>query len=458
MPPSRKQPPAERRHRIVDVPAVPDARLYRPSSFNRPPLAMFRLLHTADWHLGHTLHDFDRSAEHQAFLDWLRRQIAERDIDALLIAGDIFDSANPPASAQAMFYDFLAGLARLPHPPVVLVAGGNHDSAARLDAPAPVLKALNVHVVGAVDGRRLDEDALARLLVPLPDRHGGIAGWCALLPFVRPADLPPVEADAAADPLVEAMRALHQPVWEALARRAAPGQLRLASGHAYLVGGVLSELSERKVLGGNQHALPVDLYPAWLDYVALGHLHRAQAVGGRDTVRYSGSPLPLALDEAGYPHQVMLVEFEPAGTGPRLTPLPVPRHADIVRLGQPQALALEQLDTALAALAGDPALPPSRWPYLSVRVALERPEPQLRKRIEDALDGRPFRLARIDTVHAGSGAALADSVAMTAGLEQLAPQDVFGRLHASRFDAPPAPTLQQAFEQLLAAVREGESA
>ncbi len=417
---------------------------------------MLRLLHTADWHLGHTLHDFDRSAEHRAFLDWLTRQIVEHDVDALLIAGDIFDSANPPASAQAMFYDFLAALARTTRPPAVLVAGGNHDSAARLDAPGPVLKALNVHVVGAVDGRRLDAEALERLLVPLHDRHGDIAGWCALLPFIRPADLPPVEAVDAADPLVEAMRALHAPVWQALAQHAAPGQWRVASGHAYLVGGVLSELSERKVLGGNQHALPVDLYPDWLDYVALGHLHRAQSIGGRDAVRYSGSPLPLALDEADYPHQVMLVELEQ--DAPRLTPLRVPRHAAIVRLGHPQALALDQLDAALTALAGDAALPAERWPYLSVRVALDRPEPQLRKRIEDALAGRPFRLARIDTVHAGSGIALADSVAMAAGLDQLAPQDVFGQLYASRYDAPPDAALLQAFGQLLTTVQDGEAA
>ncbi|NPC81309.1 exonuclease subunit SbcD, partial [Pyxidicoccus fallax] len=100
-----------------------------------------RLLHTSDWHLGHTLYDVSREAEHAAFLDWLLETLEAESVDALLVAGDIFDTANPSAEAQAAWYHFVArARRRLPRLDVVVI-GGNHDSAARLDAPDPLFAA-----------------------------------------------------------------------------------------------------------------------------------------------------------------------------------------------------------------------------------------------------------------------------------------------------------------------------
>ena len=134
------------------------------------------------------------------------------------------------------------------------------------------------------------------------------------------------------------------------------GAALIVTGHCYLAGASLSDLSERKILGGNLHALPHDLYPDDVAYVALGHLHRAQAVAGRETVRYSGSPLPLAVDEEAYPHQVVCLELEGAEVR-SLTPLRVPRAVAILRL--PEGGAPGTLEQVLAAVQ---QLPPAAAP------------------------------------------------------------------------------------------------
>jgi exonuclease SbcD len=249
---------------------------------------MLTVLHTSDWHLGHTLHDRPRVEEHAAFLAWLvELAVAER-ADALLVAGDLFDGPNPPAASQEQLYDFLVELrARCPGISIVLT-GGNHDSAQRLDAPRSLLERLGITMVGGLPrrpDRTLDVD---RLLVPLADSAGTVAAWVAAVPFLRLSDLPALEAE---DPLIEGVAAVYAEVFAAARARRAPGQAILATGHCYLRDGALSELSERKILGGNQHALPAAIFPDDVAYVALGHLHLAQAVG-RPAVRYSGSRSP----------------------------------------------------------------------------------------------------------------------------------------------------------------------
>ena len=110
-----------------------------------------RLLHTADWHLGQTFYQFERSYEHQCFLDWLLETLVSEAIDALLIAGDIFDNTNPSAAAQRQLYRFLAAAKRrLPKLAIVIIAG-NHDSGGRLEAPTPLLEGFDITVIGHTD-------------------------------------------------------------------------------------------------------------------------------------------------------------------------------------------------------------------------------------------------------------------------------------------------------------------
>jgi len=288
---------------------------------------MLRLIHTADWHLGHTLHGVSRHTEHQQFLNWLLAELLDKQADALIVAGDIFDSANPSAQAQAQLYEFLVSAKKQQSALDIILVGGNHDSATRLDAPSSILNALGVHVVG---GLRRDNQAIdwRRLIVPLTNAQGEIKAWCGAMPFLRNADLPNSEDD---DPLVTGVKSLYDELFSQLQSHAQHGESLIMTGHCYMVNGNVSELSERKILGGNQHALPVELFSNAVDYVALGHLHLAQTVGANEHIRYSGSPIPLSFDESHYVHSVLQVEVT-AGQGVAITKLKIPRSIELLRI------------------------------------------------------------------------------------------------------------------------------
>ncbi|MCB9786707.1 MAG: exonuclease SbcCD subunit D C-terminal domain-containing protein [Deltaproteobacteria bacterium] len=405
-----------------------------------------RFIHTSDWHLGHRLHDASRELEHARFLDWLLALIESEAVDALLIAGDVFDSANPPASAQEQWYRFLAEARRRFPALDLVVIGGNHDSAARLDAPNPLLRALDVRLVGGLP-HTADDAALAdALLAPLHGPAGAVEGLAVAVPFLRPADLPAVEAD---DPLIGGVRAVYERALGLARERLEPGQALVGMGHCYMTGGQVSELSERKILGGNQHALPADIFPDDVAYVALGHLHLAQAVG-REHVRYSGSPIPLSLAERRYPHQVVLVELDGA-TFVSATAHRVPRAVEILRVPDRDFAPLADVLEALRALpatgpaGADSETPP---PFLEVAVALSEPEPALRHELQQALDGRWARLARISVSYTGHGMALGDAVEAPA-LGTLTPEQVLRQRYARDHEGPPPDELLAAFHELV---------
>ena len=339
-----------------------------------------KLLHTSDWHLGQQLHHFSRESEHARFLSWLLDALETHAIDVLLLTGDVFDSANPPASAQSAYYDFLARCQqRLPWLQIIVLAG-NHDSALRLDAPAELLRALNIEVVGAL--RPIDKSVIA-----LKDRTGRACAQLVAVPFLKAQDFEFDSRDA-----VAATRLIYAERIEEAKRRAQPNQALLASGHCYMVGGELSELSERAIQRGNQDALPVDLFPAELAYVALGHLHRAQRVGGRDGVRYAGSPIPLSLIEREYIHQVVVVEFDGA-KAPRIDSLIIPRTREIWLIPEEHA----PFDAVLEALRALPRGAPSNEPtaLLEVRILLDQAQARIRPRILEALSGVAAELLKV---------------------------------------------------------------
>ncbi len=410
-----------------------------------------RLLHTSDWHLGHTLHSVSRTVEHQRFLDWLLETLSAERVDALLVAGDVFDTANPSVAAQTMWFRFL-GAARAALPDLdIVVTGGNHDSPGRLDATDPILRALRVHVVGALPRDDEGELDLERIAIPLHDRAGAVAAWCGAVPFLRVGDLP--RGAGAGDVLPRGVRAIYREVTEELRGRCAADQALILMGHLYLAGGTASELSERRIFGGHADALPADIFDEGVAYVALGHLHEAQAVGGRPTVRYAGSPLPLAIPEASYRHQVCLVDLEGAGVE-AMRCLPVPRTVDILRLPDDGPADLETVRMLLEALpALDAEADDTTRPFLEVRVRLEEPRPDLRSLVEADVDGKHPRLVKIAVEYIGEGGALADEE--TAALEELTPEQVFRRLYATRYPDEPPADLLTAFHELLDGVHQG---
>ncbi len=403
-----------------------------------------RILHTSDWHLGHVFHGVEREHEHRLFVDWLLETIAGEGIDALLIAGDVFDAANPPASATKLWYHFLGQAhARAPRLQIVVI-GGNHDSAARLEAARPILDELGpLHVVGGLP-RVNGEVDVERMIVPLRDRQGATAAWVLAMPFLRPADLPTVGQDA--DPLVQGTRALYQRVLQAIHARRTPDQAVIAMGHCYMVGGQLSESSERKVLGGNQHPLPHDVFGADVAYAALGHLHVPQRVGGRENIRYSGAVLPLSFDARAVHHAVLLVETEGAQTT-SIRELQVPRSVPLLSVPNGGALPLEAVLDILQALPNRGDGPDEQRPLLEVHVALDKPEPALRKRIDEALEGKEARLVRIaPPVLNGTGVGLPESGAV--GLSELSVEQVFLLKYKQKHGNAPSPEMLAAFHEL----------
>ncbi|MEK0363226.1 exonuclease SbcCD subunit D C-terminal domain-containing protein [Pseudomonas sp. CBC3] len=405
-----------------------------------------RLIHTSDWHLGQTLHGQDRDYEHTQFLVWLLDQLVAHQIDALLIAGDVFDTVNPPLKAQERLYDFIVRAhEKLPQLDIVMIAG-NHDSGGRIELPAPLMKRLNAHAVGRISWVAEGQLDHERLRVPLHDTNGQVAAWCLTLPFLRPAEVTGFDTG---DDYMAGIRHVHQHLIVAAEAARQPGQALIAMSHAHMAGGAVSEESERSIVIGNAEALPASLFPEAIAYVALGHLHKPQQVAGQARIRYSGSPLPLSFAEVNYPHQVLLAEFE----GDRLEnieSLPVPRAVEMIRIGR---APLAEVITALEALP-QVGLFSENLPWLEVRVQLDEPLPDLRVRIEAALTGKAARLVRIASEYAGRRGE-ADSEVLL-GLDQITPQELFTRAWEEQFGNPPDEQALDDFASLLQTVEFGE--
>ncbi|MBD8576924.1 exonuclease SbcCD subunit D C-terminal domain-containing protein [Pseudomonas syringae] len=391
-----------------------------------------RLFHTSDWHLGQHLHGQERDFEHQAFLTWLLARLAERQPDVLLIAGDIFDTVNPPVKAQERLYEFIVDAhEQQPQLTIVMIAG-NHDSGSRIELPAPLMRRLRTHALGRVlwlDDGRLDAE---RLLLPLPDASGEVRAWCLALPFLRPAEV--TGALSSGDDYLHGIAQVHRLLIDAALARRQPGQALIAVSHAHMAGGSVSEDSERSLIIGNAEALPASLFVPDITYVALGHLHKPQQVNGEERIRYSGSPIPLSFSEIGYRHQILEITCD----GERLVsvePLLIPRTVPLQRLGP---LPLEELLVQLAALANiDLLAEAERQPWLEVRVRLDQPQPDLRSRIEAALQGKAVRLVRIAAEYAGAHDDDPDGAGVELiDLEQLTPQELFSRAWQDTYGNP----------------------
>lgn len=269
-----------------------------------------KLLHTSDWHIGRALYGRKRYDEYAAFLDWLAGLVEAEDIDVLLVSGDVFDNSTPSNRAQELYYRFLCRAAASPGRHVVVIAG-NHDSPSFLNAPKELLKFLNIHVVGYASEQPEDE-----LLVLSGQDGAPIAVVCAV-PYLRDRDIRTAEAGESVEDkerkIVDGIRSHYRLVCEAAERkRAALGNAVpiVAMGHLFAAGGRTVEGDGvRELYIGSLAQVKRDVFPECVDYVALGHLHIPQRVGGSDFIRYSGSPLPIGFGEAEQEKSVTLVEF-----------------------------------------------------------------------------------------------------------------------------------------------------
>ncbi len=323
-----------------------------------------KILHTADWHLGKKLHKHDLSKDHQLFLDWLINLIHEQKIDVLLISGDIFDLANPPIEARAMYYWFLRQMIQLKCK--IIITGGNHDSAQMLDAPKDILQLLDIKVVGGTETPIENEIVVFENLVV-----------CAV-PYLRDADLRQAIEGESGTSRIENVRLgikKHYDTLAVICQEKYPNLPKIAMGHLYANGSISSE-SEREIQIGNLASVEGADFSPIFDYVALGHIHRPQIIGGNERIRYSGSPIPLSFSEKNDQKIVLILDIS-ANKIQEIKTIEVPKFRELKRISG----TLEVVKSKLIAFQNEAPLKS----FLEVEVVEENFNPLIIKELNDCI-------------------------------------------------------------------------
>ena len=333
---------------------------------------MIRLLHTADWHLGRRLEGRNRHDEQCQVLDEICRIAEEEQVDAVVVAGDLFDSYNPPAESEALFYRTMLRLAANGSRAVIVIAG-NHDSPDRLLATDPYARALGITTLGypkdipAIDDRGSERvscidsaPSFVRLRLPRPEKVLTLLA----LPYPSETRLREIITWDMADE-VSAARDYNARIGEFMrdvATRFDPEGANVIASHLFVADGEMCE-SERQIQVGGAYTVDPASFPHQAAYVALGHLHRPQEKRGKHDipVRYSGSILQYSFSEAGQRKEVTIVEFEGGKMAHRSVPLTAGKKLECWENVQ----GTEELERRLA------EVDPSTW--LSVVVTLEKP-------------------------------------------------------------------------------------
>lgn len=342
------------------------------------------IIHTADWHIGQYFFGYDRKEEHSYFFNWLKATIREQQADVLLIAGDVFDSPNPSAESQKIYYRFLREVTdENPNLQIVIIAG-NHDSAGRLEAARPLLEEMNIQVKGIIPKKENGDIDCQHLFVPLA-KNGIVKLWCIAVPYLRQGDYPSAESYS------KGVAVLYNQLYLKLQEIKNDDLPIIVMGHLQATGSEVSDndRSERTIIGGLENISPEIFDHSDIVYTALGHLHKAQRVSGRENVRYSGAPLPMSFSEKYYKQGVNRIEVEDNQLK-SITRLEFQPLVSLISLpAEPKPLS-EVLDEISKLPEGEIT---KSSPYLELKVLLTEPEPSMRNQIEEALQGKAVRLA-----------------------------------------------------------------
>lgn len=379
-----------------------------------------KILHTSDWHLGQSFFTKSRKNEHAAFLKWLLQQVEVHQIDAIIVAGDVFDTSTPPSYARELYHAFIGELQGMQCTLVVL--GGNHDSVSVLNESKALLKYLNSHVIASTYGE------LSEQVITLNDRKGQASAVLCAVPFIRPRDVLVSEAgqsgtdkrQALGDAIKQHYGALYN---EALSLRTSMEEKRIkdgsensaaipiiATGHLTALGVSQSE-SVRDIYIGTLEGFDAKGFPP-ADYIALGHIHRPQKVAKTEHIRYSGSPIPLSFDELNTQKQVVLITFESESTTPTISTLPVPcfqamevikgdlkaieaaiNKSDAITLASQTDDAVSEVDKPLSAT--DNAISSKDPVWLCIEVETEDYLTDLQQRIQGLLEGKNAEILQL---------------------------------------------------------------
>lgn len=332
-----------------------------------------------------------RQPEHEAFLQWLIQQINQYAVDVVLVVGDIFDTGTPPSYARELYNNFVVALQHTGAQLVLLA--GNHDSPAVLSESRELLACLKTHVIPTLN---------EATILPLKNRLGEVSALLAALPFLRARDLLTSQAGQSLEEKQQALQQAIADTYTTLYQRASAQSDALpliATGHLTTVGAQTSD-SVREIYIGTLEALPTSAFPAF-DYIALGHIHRPQTVGGHHHIRYCGSPIALSFDETTQAKSVLLVDFSDNAisggdaSGDTSSPDSMPEKA-VFEKAVPHDSTQQNLTPQRHRPRVTPLLVPVFQPMQSLRGTLESLEEQIAKltvSIDNSLnDTRPVWL------------------------------------------------------------------
>jgi len=373
-----------------------------------------RILHTSDWHLGQHFITKSRAAEHQAFINWLLEQVTQHQIDAVIIAGDVFDTGAPPSYAREIYNRFVVEMHKLECQLVIL--GGNHDSVATLNESRGLLAHLNAQVIAQVQTDLEDQ------LLILKDQTGHPGAILCATPYIRPRDVITSNANESGTEKQQALGEAIKEHYNNLFQLAETKRKELkksvpiiATGHLTAVG-VKSSESVRDIYIGSLEAVPSSAFPP-ADYIALGHIHRPQIVAQSEQIRYCGSPIPLSFDELGTQKQVLLVDFNEDKLS-EIKPLEVP-------LFQPMEVIKGDLKAIEAALKGLKTAENELPTWLCIEVETQDYLNDLQQRIQAMTADLNVEVLQLRRARTDRQARIERQDTET--LAELTPEDVFER-------------------------------
>ncbi|MGB1206152.1 MAG: exonuclease SbcCD subunit D C-terminal domain-containing protein [Chitinophagales bacterium] len=373
-----------------------------------------RILHTADWHLGQRLLDRSRQQEHQLFLDWLLNTLESEKVDALVVAGDIFDVGNPANYALKQYYDFLKKALEIC--PNIIITGGNHDSVATLDAPKTLMRNFNIHVVGGAT-KNIEEQ-----IIPIYNAEKQIIAIVLAVPFLRECDMKNVgfgrSYDEREQKIKEGIKAHYHAFVEKVEVYKTQNLPIIATGHLYTAGDDVEKSDvERDIYIGNKARIGSDIFPKIFDYIALGHIHKSQIINKKEHIRYSGSPIPLSFSERNYTHKVLIADFE-AGKLAKVMEKNVPLSRKLMRFNgllkdvKQKITDFETNENELTTWA-------------EVYIKLEQYEDNLDKQIAELAENKNIDILRIKSVHINKEKSLDEQLEAHINLDELTAEEVF---------------------------------
>ena len=387
-----------------------------------------KIMHTADWHIGQRLHERPRLDEHKQFLDWLLDSIQEHQVELLLVSGDIFDTSLPSADATNLYYQFLYRLFDKTEAYTVITAG-NHDSPRHLEAPQKFLKMGRIYVVGLAAEP-------TECVFTFPPDNPRVA--VAAVPYLSESELQHISFETELEKSERYRERLKTFYQQCVALM--PAELpKIAMGHLFVQGGKESN-SERNIQIGGATAIHASDFPEGVDYVALGHLHRPQAINGMGyPIRYSGSPIPLRFNETDYRKAVYLLELSDNGTLVQDEKIEIPIFKELCTVTGNEEFILWEART-------------QAWAdkYIQVKLKLSKPRGGINDEIRQAFSERGGEVlsVEIEMPEAPRGPQVSIE-------DMKRPEEIFEQFHKANFEGkPPDDSLAQTFAKLVQIVEE----